>query len=276
MDKSKQYFEIIRDWLAFVPHEPKAKPVHTALFLVIADKFNVHFYPKQLGIPTNYTMTSLNIGSYNTYKKALLELAEFGFIKITYRAKNQHMANRVELSFFDKAYDKARDKAYDKAYDKAGAKPIDKAPDKPTDSVINKELITNNSKPITVYSFDEFWNDYEKKVGKKEKVRAKFEKLSEEKRDKIKKHIPLYKQSEPNRKYRKNPETYLNNDGWEDEIIVHQPNVNGYSGQYLHRKTQAEKNQATKEAGVRAMQSLMNDAKIRAEYEKNRTEDDIF
>ena len=32
-------------------------------------------------------------------------------------------------------------------------------------------------------------------------------------------HLPLYKKSQPNKKYRKDPATYLNNKSWNDEII---------------------------------------------------------
>lgn len=70
-----------------------------------------------------------------------------------------------------------------------------------------------------VYSFSDFWNDYDKKVGDKDKIEKKFEKLSEEIKLKIKEHIPKYKNSQPDKQYRKNPETYLNNKSWNDEII---------------------------------------------------------
>ena len=32
-------------------------------------------------------------------------------------------------------------------------------------------------------------------------------------------HIPKYKQAQPDKKFRKNPETFLNNKSWNDEII---------------------------------------------------------
>lgn len=71
-----------------------------------------------------------------------------------------------------------------------------------------------------VYLFDNFWDDYDKKVGSKEKLRKKWNKLSDTNKLKIKDHIPLYKKSQPDKKYRKNPETYLNNKSWNDEIIT--------------------------------------------------------
>ena len=70
-----------------------------------------------------------------------------------------------------------------------------------------------------VYPFEEFWNDYEKKVGKKDKLVPKWRKLSDVDKINIKAYIPLYKTAQPDKKYRKNPETFLNNKSWNDEII---------------------------------------------------------
>ena len=72
----------------------------------------------------------------------------------------------------------------------------------------------------SVYPFDDFWNDYEKKVGDKEKIRRKYDKLPDKVRLAIKEHIPKYKAAQPEKQFRKNPETYLNNKGWNDEIIA--------------------------------------------------------
>ena len=68
-------------------------------------------------------------------------------------------------------------------------------------------------------SFDDFWNLYDKKVGKKGKLQKKWEKLHDSERLAIMEYIPKYKVANPNKKYRKNPETFLNNDGWRDEIL---------------------------------------------------------
>lgn len=69
-------------------------------------------------------------------------------------------------------------------------------------------------------SFDEFWDLYEKKVGDKTKLIAKWNKLTDEERTAIMNHIPKYKLSQPDKKYRKNPETFLNNKSWNDELIL--------------------------------------------------------
>ena len=77
---------------------------------------------------------------------------------------------------------------------------------------------TNESTKVNV-SFDDFWNLYDKKVGDKEKIKTKWAKLKDSEREAIMNHLPLYKKSQPNKKYRKDPVTYLNNKSWNDEII---------------------------------------------------------
>lgn len=75
-------------------------------------------------------------------------------------------------------------------------------------------------------AFNEFWDLYDKKTGKKEKVKKKFLNLPEKTRELIMEYIPKYKLSQPNKKYRKDPTTFLNNDGWLDEIITEQQEAN--------------------------------------------------
>ena len=77
------------------------------------------------------------------------------------------------------------------------------------DNKDNKEII----------SFDDFWNSYDKKVGNKEKIKNKWDKLSIDVQKEILSYIPKYIKAQPDKKYRKNPETFLNNNGWKDEII---------------------------------------------------------
>jgi len=76
---------------------------------------------------------------------------------------------------------------------------------------------------LNQYSFDDFWDFYDKKVGKKSKLEKKYNKLSKKTREKIFYHVGKYKESEPRKQYRKNPETYLNNESWNDEIIYSKP-----------------------------------------------------
>jgi hypothetical protein len=74
-------------------------------------------------------------------------------------------------------------------------------------------------KEIEIYPFEEFWNDYDKKTGDKDKLIIKWAKLTNEEKLKIKSHIPIYKKSQPEKKFRKDPQTYFNNHSWNDEVI---------------------------------------------------------
>ena len=67
--------------------------------------------------------------------------------------------------------------------------------------------------------FDWFWNDYDKKVGDKQKLKRKWNKLTDQERQNAMNYLDLYKQSVPDKQFRKNPETFLNNKSWNDEII---------------------------------------------------------
>ena len=82
-----------------------------------------------------------------------------------------------------------------------------------------------NEKNINI-AFDEFWNLYDKKRGDKEKLKNKWEKLTDNERDEIMNYIPLYIQSQPEKKYRKDPSTFLNNKSWKDELISNTNNSN--------------------------------------------------
>ncbi len=74
---------------------------------------------------------------------------------------------------------------------------------------------------VTVWpSFDDFWNLYDKKVGKPN-AEKRWKKINQGAREKIMQHLELYVRSTPDTKYRKNPDTYLNQESWNDEIIIH-------------------------------------------------------
>lgn len=88
-----------------------------------------------------------------------------------------------------------------------------KKPQKPNSNSKSNNIYNNN------ISFVHFWDLYDKKIWKP-KCEKKWNKLSEKEKEAIIAHIPNYKISQPDKKYRKNPETYLNNRSREDEIIT--------------------------------------------------------
>lgn len=96
----------------------------------------------------------------------------------------------------------------------------------------NNECNTNH-KPITnnqyICAFDDFWGLYDKKVNK-QKAEKLFSKLNKNEIDLIFKTLPDYIRSKPDKQFRKDPDTYLRNKCWTDEIIINKPtsSVNGF------------------------------------------------
>lgn len=87
---------------------------------------------------------------------------------------------------------------------------------------INEELETNsdnNSQKKLNIPFEVFWKTYAKSVAKG-KCESKWSSLSNKVREQVMQHLPAYISSTPVKKFRKDPYTYLNNEGWLDDIIT--------------------------------------------------------
>lgn len=69
------------------------------------------------------------------------------------------------------------------------------------------------------YTFQRAWDLYQKKVGCKESLERKWNSMSRKDRKAATEYIPAYVLSKPNKQYRKNFQTFLNQRGWEDELI---------------------------------------------------------
>lgn len=97
--------------------------------------------------------------------------------------------------------------------------PLDLKPPSPTNlaHIIRDNNKGNNKQIIIEERFEKFWDEYGKKVGK-EKTRMKWNKLKESEKDEVLLSIPRYKIARPDPVYRKDPERYLSNRVWEDEL----------------------------------------------------------
>ena len=82
----------------------------------------------------------------------------------------------------------------------------------------NKELKEVNTSVLELYSFESFWNLYNKKVDTS-KCKTKFVKLASKDKRRILETLPSYLNSIIDKTYLKNPLTYLNGQCWNDEII---------------------------------------------------------
>ena len=71
--------------------------------------------------------------------------------------------------------------------------------------------------------FDVFWNMYNKKVGSKSNCEKKWRSLKNGQRTKIIESLPLFLSSIKDKQYQPFPETYLNQNRWDDEIMKSKP-----------------------------------------------------
>lgn len=105
-------YELSRNWFDWCFENPdKITTNHSALYFFAIEHCNRLGWKTKFGFPTTMAMEAIGIKSYNTYKKVLLELVDYGFIEIIEKSKNQYSANIIALSNIDKALDKALDKA---------------------------------------------------------------------------------------------------------------------------------------------------------------------
>lgn len=100
------------DWSFENPE--KIKPNHIALYFFAIEHCNRLGWKERFGFPTTMAMEAIGVKSYNTFIKTLNDLAEYGFIKILEKSKNQYSANIIALSNNNNALDNALDKALGK------------------------------------------------------------------------------------------------------------------------------------------------------------------
>jgi len=150
-------YNLTRKWYNFKFKNPDlVRSSHSDLYFYIIDLWNRLGQIDKIGLPTSVTMQCLNIGSFNTYKKTLQDLIDFGFIILISDSKNQHTSKIIALSKNDEAPDEALDKATIKATDEAS----DKAPDEATDTIykqlnnITIQQLTKEQLTIIVSFFD--------------------------------------------------------------------------------------------------------------------------
>lgn len=68
--------------------------------------------------------------------------------------------------------------------------------------------------------FDDFWNLYNKKVGDKKKCEKKWKALKDDQREIIMQTLPKWLKQFSDKQFQPYPETYLNQERWNDEIKV--------------------------------------------------------
>ena len=83
----------------------------------------------------------------------------------------------------------------------------------------NKEYNGESKDSSAEFSFENVWEQYERK-GNRKTSKAKWDKLSISNKTLAIKHIPGYVSATTDKQYRKNFETYLNQEVWNDNILL--------------------------------------------------------
>jgi len=83
----------------------------------------------------------------------------------------------------------------------------------------DKNVKNENNDKKTNGEFDLVWNMYEKK-GNKKTSQNKFNKMTDANKQLMSEHLPEYVKSTPDKQYRKNLESYINQECWNDEISI--------------------------------------------------------
>jgi hypothetical protein len=186
-----------------------------------------------------YLRKGLNWGS-EKLRKAKKLLLQLGIIeKIQRRDKEGH---------FIESYIKVRTKTTpfeiesidEPATLKPGA-PQTRSPGLDNKCLNEKDKCLNEKE--NALKFDLLWSKYDKKVGKVKALQA-FDKITNKEYEKIMDVVDNYVKSIPNKQYRPNLSTFLNQKKWNDEIIPPKQQENNQDEINEHR------NKKLKEAGL--------------------------
>ena len=105
-------YELSRNWFNFCFDNPELiKPTHTAIYFFAIEHCNRLGWKEKFGFPSQMVMEAIGVKNWRTYSKALIEIVDFGFIKMIEISKNQYSSNIIAIVKKHKAPTKALDKA---------------------------------------------------------------------------------------------------------------------------------------------------------------------
>jgi len=122
----------------------------------------------------------------------------------------------LEISFLNKQFDQLSE--IRKHRQDAGAKGGKQKASKAKAKLKQKSSYKDKDKDKDNISFDVFWDLYNKKAGAKNRCLKKWNKLSPEIQSKIIETLPAFISNIKDRQFQPYPETYLDQERWNDEI----------------------------------------------------------
>lgn len=103
-----------------------------------------------------------------------------------------------------------------------------------TNNNVNKDNNINIG-DFDVFSFENVWALYERKGNKKTSL-SRWNKLSKSKKQKALDHIPLYIQAKPDKQFRKDFQSYISQEVWNDELLTTPINNKKKNEEYIPRR----------------------------------------
>ena len=83
-DTKKNGYDLSRNWFNWCYENPeKVKPTHIAIYFYAVEICNRSGWKEKFSFPSQMVMESIGIRNWKTYKNALEDLIEFGFINMT-------------------------------------------------------------------------------------------------------------------------------------------------------------------------------------------------
>jgi len=108
-------YELSRDFFNWCFENPeKVTPTHVALYFFTIEHCNRLGWKLKFGLPSQMTMDAIGVKNWRTYSKAFNDLAEWGFLKVLEKSRNQYSATVIALVKNTKATTKALSKATQK------------------------------------------------------------------------------------------------------------------------------------------------------------------
>ena len=235
-------FEQIKAFYSWVFNNAKERvtPQHISLYLFLINQNNRSNWIEWFKVPFDLGMAGACIGNKKTYYSCLNDLVSWNLIEYE-KGTNEYKAPLIKIAVL-------KSTSHDTApvpLPEPLLQPLPTTLPIPLPTHIyklitdNLKLITDNEKKFeifiqslkttkeeiikeTCFSFNEFWDIYPKKVDKKA-AEQKYNKLSEEKRQKIKDTIDDFIVYKPFPTYNlPNPSTYINKERWNDVITPEQ------------------------------------------------------
>lgn len=220
----------------------KVRQSHISLYMFILNQCNRSNWSEWIKLPYDLAMQGAAIGSKSTYYKTLDELQSFNLIDYK-KGINNYKAPQIHLICLSNSVPLPVPLPVPLTVPLTVPLPVPLTGNIYKLLTDNIKRITDNLEDVIVFldsineskaevihqqqhqelilwpSFQDFWDLYDKKTDSKVKCEKKWNRLSQNIREEIMQHLPYYVMSTPDKQYRKNPSTYLNNHGWTHEII---------------------------------------------------------